>query len=160
VETKVKKMNLIHKTVTVDIDDWGYLRRHNINLSAEIRDYLRQRVAIMRGNLEDIDVELIRRKMEVKKEKFVILQAEIRNMEDLLKKNKDLAEQKKLEDLEAEKEKIESQTKCINCGNFIENKSHKFKGGNVCHACFLSATGKQVTGWNKVEDENKPNSNM
>ena len=103
----------------------------------------------MRGNVEGIDVELIRRKLEIKKEKFTKLQAEIRNMEGMLQKNKELVEQKKLENLEEEKKKIEKQTKCLNCGNMIQHKSHKFNKGNVCHACFMGATGKQIKEWNE-----------
>ena len=142
-------MNLLHKTITVDIDDWKYLRRHNINLSAEIRDYLSQRVAIMRGELGGIDIELIRRKLEVKKEKFTELQAEIRSMEEILFKAKEKVEEQKITALEEEKKKIEASTKCINCSNIISHKAHQFNNGKVCHACYMTTTGDQIKKWNE-----------
>ena len=142
-------MDLTHKTITVDVHDWNYLKRNNINLSAEVRSYLTERVALMRGDVGGIDIELLKRKLEKKQEKHNNLMSEIRHIEKTLADYNQMVEKKRIEKLEQEKTELENQQKCINCDQVILSKKYKFKAGFVCNSCFLSTDGEQVKKWSE-----------
>lgn len=142
-------MSTTIKTVSVNVDDWEFLIKERVNISAEVRDFLNQKVALMKGDSKGVDLELLKRKMKKKEEEHTTLTAELKEMHNIMELHKKEVEAKETKKIEEEKAKMEALSKCINCGNVIQGKKHNFKAGQVCQACFLGANGKQVSKWSK-----------
>lgn len=111
------------------------------NIRRTIEEHMMNVIAVNQKDATGIDIKLINMDIEKLTKKLSGIQAELQNKMELKEKyeaNKMLEEETRLQ---TEKEKIESQKKCINCGNMIPEgtKSHTFPKGNVCNACFMSA---------------------
>lgn len=146
-------MNLTHKTILVNLEDWEFCKRQNINLSAEFRDYLRKRVILLSGDTDGLNTEILRQKAQKIKNQIYNLSTELKSIEKSISDNIKIAEEQKLRDLEEEQRKLDKLEKCINCGAGIKSKSHAFANGNVCNSCFMLCDGKQIAKWNEVKNE-------
>lgn len=133
-------MRLLHKTITVDADDWDSLKSLNINLSSEIRDYLRQLRAKNETDVEGINLQLEQQKLKKNMQKLAKIQAEIQKSQENIKKIEEISQKKEEERLKKEKELIKKSTRCNSCNNLLNTKDRIIINDNliVCKACYHS----------------------
>jgi len=144
-----------HTTLTVDGELVRQAKHHHINMSEALRDYLRILIGRQTQDIDGINIELERSKLAKLHKEMAELQIELNACESNIQKHEDLQQKKEEKRLQKEKETLEAMKKCINCGNFIQHKAHKFNNGNVCHSCFMSATGDQIKKWNEISKNNE-----
>lgn len=137
-------------TLTVDVEIVEQAKALRINMSETISDALRSKIGMMKGDLNNINEELLnleitRLQNQLAKDS-VVLKSKLEQKERINQMRIELEQKRVIE----EKELIENMKKCIQCSNIIPEiaKKHKFSKGYVCNACFLSAVKEQMVGWN------------
>lgn len=147
---KPKNKMKTHTTVSVDAELIEKAKTLNINVSGNFNDYLSSLINQRQNNLEGINIELEMIKQRKLQTQFNNIKMELDDCTQKIGRYQELEEQKKQQELEKEKQRIEASTKCINCGSFLEEgkKSHRFPKGNVCNGCFLSSNSESIKRWN------------
>ena len=120
------------------------------NVSQRIESYMQEACDLQDSDLDGVDRSLVklRRDNNVKmKEKLTM---EIQHDDKLLAKYDQIMTDKKESQLKSEKERIESESKCLSCNDILseKKKTYRLPKGNVCHACFMSSNAEMVKGWN------------
>ncbi len=131
-------MTLTTRTVLINIEDWDYLKSLNVNLSSEVRDFLRQLRSIKGGDIDGINIKLEQLKLQKNIEKMTKTQLEIKKSEEILQKHSQIQQKKQENELKKQKEDIEKQNKCASCGNLIseDNKVEIKANTFLCKACY------------------------
>lgn len=135
----------------LDKEDKEKAKRLGINLSELCRNAIRTTLSIQQGDVTGVSIELTKKRDEELRAKINELQIEHRGILAQLEKFKEVQKQEEIKQLEEEKESIEKQVKCQNCGEFVGEKvkKHPFPIGSICNGCFLTATNDQIKKWNQ-----------
>lgn len=129
-------MHKVQKAIVVNLEDWEYLMSLRLNMSSEIREFLRQLRARKSGDVDGINIELERIKLDKNRDKLLKIQVEIQTSEDIIKRFDELEQTKEEEKLKKEKEVAEAKEKCVHCNNFIRDKRIEVQAGFLCKACY------------------------
>lgn len=141
----------VQTMVTIDENLKRMAKRHEICISKAISDYLQVLVDRQNQNIDGINIEITRNKIVSLQKKITDLQVELNSLQKDAAKWEDIQEKNEEKRLNEEKEIIESQKKCINCGNIIQFKSHKFNAGKICNPCFLGSDSESIKKWSKTD---------
>ena len=133
---KINKKDRIYLTLDPEVKLWANANIKNI--SAEINQYLRQKMAIYATpemvQEQQLIKEIREHKEKANKEAQALAFKQIR-----LKELRRVKEEEEAKRLELKKEQYEASIKCLNCKNLIEgHKGHKLKKGRLCNACFMT----------------------
>lgn len=139
----------VQTMVTIDEELKRIAKRHQICISTALNEYLQVLVDRQEQDVDGINIELERNKLSKLQKKASSVQIEINTCQKNILNWENKQQKKEEERLKKEKDLIESQSKCMNCGNPIQHKSHKFKVGNVCNACYMTSTSEDIEKWNK-----------
>ena len=135
---------MINKTISLNGDDWDYIKSLNINLSELIRDYLAAFVQQKKANISGINIQLTTLELEKDRAKATEILAKIKNNEQIIAKFNEIQAEIKEKQLKQEKEKLEKDTHCLNCGRILEGKTVEVKAGVVL--CSVCGIDKDVLG--------------
>ena len=119
------------------------------NVSPKVEEYMNNVICVVKQDSSGINVRLIRNKIgELEKEGSKV-SAELSNLRQQLQIYEKVQAEIQSKELEQEKEKIENQFRCANCGNILGEKirSHKFAIGLICNPCFLTSNKENITKW-------------
>jgi len=143
--------------VTINMDSYVVeeAKLYKVNISKSAEEAIKSYLNIMKGDVRTADEMLLRRKMERAEKQLIKLQGEISGYRSTLQKIEDIKNKTEEERLIEEKEEIEKQQRCINCGNMFgdEYKWHEFDNGKVCRSCFLNARPDDIRKWSKDESK-------
>jgi len=144
-----------HVNITLETELVKRARQLNINISAATEEYIKILIARKTQNTEAINLEIEKLKFKELSEKIAQLQSEANICNENIRKVEELGKKAEIEALEREKEQLKRESSCINCGSPFnpKTKTHKFKAGNVCNACFMSSDRDMVRKWNQAQDE-------
>lgn len=142
-------------TITVDSDIMDQIRQLNINISGTINEFLESLICKYNEDVDGINIRIENMRIDKLRKKINHLNTQLKSSEVKIgrwENHQKEAEEKKLEE---EKEAIESQKRCFNCGSVFDEdyKWHKFDKGNVCHSCYLSAKADDITRWSDDKPE-------
>jgi len=139
---------IIRKDIMIELNDWDYLKSLNLNISELMRESMRQIVSLKKGNIEGINIEIEKAKLERLTKEIVKLQIEANNSKEILEKYQIITQNNKELALKQEKERIESLSKCHNCGQEINNKTKMqlTKDIIVCKTCFMNGDANKFIG--------------
>ena len=130
-------MSYVTKIIHVDETDWNAMpagERSDI-----IRKFMRDYNNALKGDLNDINLELLRMKIVTLENQKIKIDSELNANRTMLQNAEKTREEDRIKDLEKEKEKIENSKKCAIC-NFVRAdaiKMHNFPIGQVCNTCFM-----------------------
>ena len=127
-------MGRILKCITINEDDWNYLKGLNLNLSELIRHYLTDFVNQKKNNINGINIQLVQLELQQNIQKMSEIQAKVKNNEQILAEFKENQDKITQENLKKEAKRIEKINKCANCGNVI-NEKHRIELKNDCFVC-------------------------
>jgi predicted Zn-ribbon and HTH transcriptional regulator len=136
--------------VSLDIEVLDRLRPKKINLSGELNAYLHSLADLEDKDVMKYDIEIDKRRLNDLTAKQAEINVEIRKLTGKLNVYEETKKAAELADIEAKKQAaIDAQT-CKNCGIVINPglKSHKFKVGLICNACFMSSGKEAYAKWN------------
>ena len=144
-------MRKVTTSICLDVDVIDEVKKLVPNLSGEINEYLKALIAQKSGDLEEISVEIAKKRAEKAQKRIKEQQILVKKYENIIEKvttNKEKAELSRLED---EKKEAEKSKKCQNCGIMIPEKAKKelFAIGFVCRSCYLGATSDDLEKWTK-----------
>ena len=134
-------MGYSHKTVTINEDDWNYLKSLNINCSEAIREFLHNLRNTKENNSDGIDVKLIQLKINQQRKQLTKLQAELKLNEQIIEEH----ERKELElqehKLKIERERIDKESKCPNCHTILTDDNTRRINDKIklCRSCALTS---------------------
>ena len=138
-----------HTTLTIDNDVIEKAKSLGLNISGEFQKFLEKMVLTYEGDIEGINLELLNIDIvKLKNQKLKIdleLQSKLRTKEQL----EAIIKQKEQDNLQKEKEAIESSKHCKQCNKLMleGEKSHKFSIGQICNSCFMNAKGEDFKRW-------------
>jgi len=138
----------VNKIVIVDEADWkAFPEGQRCRL---IRNFMRDYVNAQKGDLNDLNLEILGVQLTKLRNNIARDSAELQSKESMLKQIQDKREEERVTKIEKEKESIENQKKCVNCGHVYgeDYAWMKFNKGNICKACYLSADASQIKVWN------------
>lgn len=139
-----------HTTLTVDAEVIEKARAIGINISGEFNDFLINRFNQKTENIEGINIQIERKTLEKAQKEANKLAIIIRNCQENIQRWEEMKEKKDQEVLQKEKDRIEANKKCQNCGSILEGKkSFMFGNGAVCNSCYMAASSSDVEKWNK-----------
>ena len=126
------------------------------NVTLELAELMRMRIAQLRGDIEGIDLEILIKEISKLEQEQAKITSEIHQKTAIKREILQKREEKEKKRLENEKKRLENSKKCINCNQLLgENeKKHQFVGGFVCNPCFYNEAGTKIKEWNiprKVE---------
>jgi len=135
-------------TITIDGDLLKKAKAMQINISGSLQEYLEK--IIMQNendldgvNLELLNIEIVRLQNELNKVQTT-LSSKMKLRETIHQKQ----EERNMQKLEEERQKIEEAKKCFNCGVVNENlKMHNFPVGLICNGCYQGSNGQQIKKW-------------
>ena len=136
-------------TISIDVDVYDKLKGHRLNISGEINTYLKNYLDVDRDG-EFFDIMIEKQRLEELKIKQIEISSHITNINSKVEAYEQRRKEAEIKRIELEKQKaIEAQT-CKNCGIVINPglKSHKFKVGLICNACFMSSGKDGFKKWN------------
>lgn len=119
------------------------------NRSEAISKYMETYSLTKDDDVDGINAEILRREITELNRGISDLQAQRESKQQVLDEYYRCRDEKEQQELQDQRDKLEAASKCINCGNFLDDrkKQHKFSKGNVCHACYLGMTGEDVKKW-------------
>ena len=117
--------------------------------SSMVRKFCRDYVYAQRGDLEGINQETLQTQITALRNKMAQNSSELQSKEVLLLDIKKNQEEKQMEQMQKEKDKMENLKKCLGCSRPIneEEKKTEFPLGFVCYDCKLGMTGDQFKKW-------------
>lgn len=132
-------MTKIITTICLDAEVVEQARHLNLNISQTCNDALKAKAAIIKGDVNDINKELlaidITKLQNELSQKSITLNSKLEQMRKI-----EVIETNKIEEsLKKEKERIENSKKCVIC-KFPKAdavKMHIFPIGQVCNSCFM-----------------------
>ena len=144
-----------HTTILVDDEVVIKARSMGINISQEIRDYLKKLVEVRDHDVEGINIELAKIEQDKRIKQLNTITSELKYYENQIIRYNEIQEEKKKQELEQQKKEVERLSKCANCGNMLQEKAKKYKMpiGHICNACFMVATGDDYRRWNSKPAE-------
>jgi len=139
-----------YQNVTLSLERETLEKLPNHKWSKVIRKLLRDYTNTEAENIEQINIEVLITNIKLQENELSRITSQYNKNVATLKKIQQQQEEKRLKELEKEREKIEAGKKCINCGKVLEDghKFHKFEAGKVCNVCFMSSTSENYKEWN------------
>lgn len=136
-------------TISIDIETHKKLKVLKCNISGLVNEFLKNYVYETGGEFDKVDIQITKLEAENLREKLTKTQANLQKKEEILRIFDQNQKEMELKSLQKEKEMIEKLTKCVNCGNMLDErkKSHDFPIGNICKACFIGANGEDIKKW-------------
>lgn len=139
------------KNIAVSVDEDVLKRFDGIvgksNRSSTITRLMDGHSAISKGDIDSINVEILRREIE-EEDTIIIEHQQIRdNKKRVLDSYHKKLEQDEIYKLKKERNILEESTKCINCTGPAGIDAKKFTKGLVCNDCFMVGTGEDVKRW-------------
>jgi hypothetical protein len=119
------------------------------NVSSKVEDYMNNMVNVVKQDSTGINVRLIRNKINDLEKDGSKISAELTSLKQQLQMYEKVQAENETKKLEQEKERIENQNKCANCGNILGEKvrSHKFSIGLICNPCFITSNKESIKKW-------------
>lgn len=129
-------MTKTHTTLTVDSDLLTRAKRLGINISGELNEFLRLKLARINNNPKKIDLILEKKQLKKVEKQLEILKIEQKSILDTIKIVEKDIEKKELKKLEEEKKKIEEQKTCAICKTKILEweDSEELEDGRFIHS--------------------------
>jgi DNA repair exonuclease SbcCD ATPase subunit len=144
-------MSKTHITISVDNTIYSDFQTAmgKGNISAKLEEYMANCVNIVKSDSNAINIKLLNNEinqLEEEQSKISSKLTKLRHLKEMYVKAQAEAETKKLEE---EKERIENQNRCANCGNVLGEKqrSHKFAVGLICNPCFMTSNSSLIKKW-------------
>lgn len=140
-------------SISVEPEVLSSARKMNLNISATCETALRQAIHVKDGDANDINLELLYINRQALQNAQIKGGAELAEINRKIEEIEAIRVRQQAEQLQKEKEKIEAAKKCINCGRTLnpELKSHPYKLGIVCNACFMLSHKADHDRWNDVK---------
>ena len=141
-------MSFTTKIIHVDEQDWQSLPSGQ--RSEIIRNFIKDYSNSIKGNLNDINLELLKVQIVSLENQKIKIDTELQSKKSILANALKVQEEDRVNRLEADKKRIEDSKKCKNCGKMLaeEMKFHNFPIGAICHSCYLNADGSAYKRWN------------
>jgi hypothetical protein len=136
------------KIIHVDEEDWNSMPSGE--RSEIIRKFMKDYNNAIKGNLNDINLELLKVQIVTLENQKVKIDTELQSKKVILENALKIQEEDRLKQLEVDKQKLEDANKCICCKKILQpkEKRHKFTKGLVCNACFMvNATKENILLW-------------
>ena len=124
--------------VTIDEDLKKQAKSLQINISGALNEYLETLVNRHNQDVGGINIELERRKLSKLQKQQGDLQASVNECLSIITVWEEKREQEQENRLKKEKELIEAQSKCTNCGNMIVSKVFNLGKDRLCKACYMT----------------------
>jgi hypothetical protein len=130
-------MSLTPKVINVDEEDWQALpsgQRSDI-----IRKFIKDYNNSIKGNLNDINVEVLKMQIVTLENQKIKIDTELQSKRSQIEAVNKVQEEGRLKTLEEDKKRIENAKKCVICGFARADavKMHKFPVGQICQTCYM-----------------------
>ncbi|MHA1880248.1 MAG: hypothetical protein ACTSYG_07600 [Candidatus Heimdallarchaeota archaeon] len=112
-------------SISLDTELKAQAKQHINNLSGEIEEFLRVRIAQLKGNTEEFNKLQIENKLKKLNQESSELRIEIKTLNDKLIIINQEIEKKQNNELQREKEIAQKILKCVLCGGTIEGKKRE-----------------------------------
>jgi hypothetical protein len=140
-------MSRVQKIIHVEDEDWKAMPEGS--RSEIIRKFMRDYNNTLKGNLNDINIEILKVQIITLENQKIKIDTELQSKKNIVEQAIKAQEELRVNKLEEDKKKIEEAKKCLNCGKILEEgmRSHNFPKGLVCHSCFMGVDSKKVKEW-------------
>ena len=139
--------------ITISIDDSIFTEFQSIigrgNVSGKVEEYMGNLVNLTKEDSSAINVRLVKNKLINLEDEHSKRSIEITALRQQLQMYEKVQIETENQKLQQEKERIENQNKCANCGNILGEKvrSHKFSIGLICNPCFMTSNKESIKKW-------------
>lgn len=142
-------MGYTQKIIHVEAEDWNAMPSGQ--RSEIIRKFIRDYNNALKGNLNDINLELLKTQIVSLENQKAKIDTELQSKRTILQNALKAQEESRVTKLQEEKERIENQKKCLSCKRILseDEKQYKFTRGLVCRACFLTSGKDKIKEWSE-----------
>ena len=120
-------------------------------VSGNIEDYMRNTISLSNGDIDGLNIAIIKKETEELSKKLSQNQTEYNKKIKIIEEYEIRRKEDQRKRLEREKEILKGRSACINCGDQLQKDDldkYMFKNGAVCKHCFMCSTSQQVSVWN------------
>ena len=133
------------KGVLINLDEKAYeiakqkAKASNQSFTETIRNFVSALAAGKNNRQNVVTLQKLELELDIKMQKFGEMQAEINDLTAQINSMKEEEQQKQLEIIRKEEERIQKSASCALCNNeILDDAIHLKKGINVCKSCFYS----------------------
>lgn len=135
----------INRMITVDPEIWDKFQRLFPNQASSFcNEQMRLRIAYSQGDLNNVDIELLKVQEREVLQKVDLANSELSQIREKLNLVTAEAEKEEKARLEAERARLEAMTKCSGCGCQMQKPHLKAGGEQFCKSCFMSDHPKVI----------------
>lgn len=126
----------VHKNITIDNDVWQEaLAVFPRSISCVINDYLRTLLSTKKKDMDSIQIEIERLKLEQESKQLAEIQSSIQTRSALIQEHERRTLDKMQVELEQKKKQIDQEKSCFKCDDLADRV---YKEQPICKICYMN----------------------